>query len=82
MATWTRRETVTRTVEYVVPCGPYGAPWAEVQKALTAALADFERQHSLPDHTVPADNEIRFHPGDDEILIRFEVPEVRHANRG
>ena len=74
MADYTRREFTVRTVEYAVPCRlPWGAAWAEVQMAIDAALVDYREKHDLREDARPADDWLRIFPGDDEILIRFEV---------
>lgn len=76
MATYSRRERVTRYVEWTVPADlAWGACWNQVSNALDAALDEYRRHHGLDEHATPADNEIRFFPGDEEIVIRFEVKE-------
>ena len=76
MADFSVREYITRTVEFSVPChGTWGACWAEIDKAFTAALARYRWAHDLPDDTKAMDDWLRVFPGDDEILIRFTVEE-------
>lgn len=76
MATYTRREWSTRHVEYAVPAEqPWGACWVEVDKAIVAATVEYRQRHFIPDDALPADDWLRVYPGDDEILIRFEVEE-------
>lgn len=75
MASWERRERVTRIIEYSVPCnGLWGADWAEVDKACAAITRDYRQAHGLPDTASVSGGVIRFFPGDDQILIRFEAP--------
>lgn len=75
MATWTRREVVTRRVEYIVPAeGPYGACWAEVCKAFSAIRSDLETAGVLPELASMPDDMVRVLPGEDEILIVADLP--------
>lgn len=74
MAVYSRRERVTRHVEWTVPADlAWGACWNQVSNALDAALDDYRRLHQLPADATPADDAIRFFLGDEEIVIRFEV---------
>jgi hypothetical protein len=76
VATWSRSEHNTRHVEYRVPAEqPWGACWAQVSQAITAAMANYRELHSLPFNAPPADDWVRVFPGDGEIVIRFEVEE-------
>jgi hypothetical protein len=69
---WTRREKTVTTIEYAVPADePRGACWNQVQQALNAAV----REHSPWKNPVPADDAIRVHARDDEIVISFEKGE-------
>ncbi len=77
MATWSRRERVTRTVEYTVPCHGDGATYAEVQKAITAAHMDLTTAGRADSFGTVPDNEIRVLPGDDEILVVYTTDEIR-----
>lgn len=71
MATWSRAEKTTRTVEYTVPANePWGATWNQVQQALSAAVTEWETRHEHKMH----DDSVRVHTRDDEIVITFEVP--------
>jgi hypothetical protein len=74
MATYSRREYTTRHIEYTVPCdGLWGACWAEVDKAMQVAAREFRQVHGLSQEAALSDDALRFFPGDDEIVIRFEV---------
>lgn len=78
MATYSSREQITRHIEYVVPCdGPWGACWSEVAKALGAAENSYRQIHDIDEKTALTDDALRFFVGDDEILIRFEVKQVK-----
>jgi hypothetical protein len=77
MATYSRRERVTRTVEFTVPAQrPYGACWVEVMKAIRAAIQEF-RDLKYPNIALdvfePGDDEIRILAGDDEVIVYFEA---------
>lgn len=76
MATYSRREVVSRHIEYTVPTdGLWGACWVEVDKAIVVAAREYKERHGLPEGAAPSDDALRFFPGDDEIVIRFEVKE-------
>jgi hypothetical protein len=82
MATWSRRERVTRTVEYTVPVGGDGAAYAEIQKAITAARQDLTEAGRADSFGTIADNEIRVLPGDDEIIVAYEVDDTNTDSMG
>jgi hypothetical protein len=74
VATWERRERTVHVTEYVVPADePWGACWNQLQQAINAAIADL-RPFRLPidEHWEPADDAIRVHVGDGEIVLRIE----------
>jgi hypothetical protein len=76
MATYSRREYTTRHIEYTVPSdGLWGACWVEVDKAMVSAAREYRQVHRLPEGAALSDDALRFFPGDDEIVIRFEVKE-------
>lgn len=71
VADWSRRERQVRYIEYLVPVRTLGAPVAEMDKAFTAALREWE-QHN-PDRADPPGDWCRVLPGDEDIIIRIEV---------
>lgn len=76
MATWSRRERVTRTVEYAVPAPPpFGADWAQVFQAFHQAERELRAAGQIAEGAEPYDNQIRFQTGDDEIIISYEIRE-------
>lgn len=77
MATYSRRERITRTVEFPVPAEqPYGACWAEVWKAFNAARQELVVAGRLEKDVSPPDDMIRILPGDDEVIVCYEVEET------
>jgi len=77
MATWSRRERVTRTVEWTVPApAPFGADWAQVFQAYGQAERELRDAGRIPEGSEPSDDLIRFHVGDDEIIISYEIKEA------
>ena len=75
MATYSRREVVTRTVEFTVPAfPPYGATWAEVWKAFNAAVRELRAAGRLQQGEPPSDDMVWILPGDDEVVVRYELP--------
>ena len=70
-------ETVTRTIRrWIIPAAePWGAAAAEIGKAWRAAEQDYRHYFNLPDDQPLADNALRFHTRDDEIVISFETEE-------
>ena len=74
MAIYSRQETVTKQIDYVVPTGETGAPYTEVYKALAAAEREFRDRFHVPTDIQPADDALRVLPGDEEIVITFTVP--------
>ncbi len=74
MATYSRSERVIRRVEFHVPTyEPWGACWAEVYKAVNAAIAELRDAGIDP----PSDDQIRIHGADAEIVVAYEVPDAR-----
>lgn len=66
MASYTRRERVTRTVEFAIPVHwERGASWAEIQKAIDAAAQELGGMTGL------SDDSIWVRPGDDEIIVCY-----------
>lgn len=74
MATYSRRERVTRTVEFTVPAAPpHGACWTEVAKAVSAAVKELRDAGRIGPHDDPQDDMIRIRPGDDEVVVSYET---------
>jgi hypothetical protein len=75
MATYSRREVVTRTVEFTVPASPpYGAAWAEVWKAVTAATRELRQTGRVSADQEPSDDAIRILPGHVAEVYGRHVP--------
>ncbi len=78
MATYSRRERITRTVEFPVPAEPpYGACWAEVWKAFNAARQELVAAGLLEKDVMPPDDVIRILAGDDEVIVCYEMEEAK-----
>ena len=76
MATWSRRERVTRVVEWVVPAErPYGAPWNQVVQAINQAMGELRAAGRLGEFEEPSDDLIRVLVGDDEVIVFYESKE-------
>lgn len=73
MATHSRREVTTTRVEFIVPAkDPWGAAWADVTKAVSEAVQELrDVGRSIADDT------ISLRPGDEEIIVWYEVVEAR-----
>jgi hypothetical protein len=77
MATWSRREHVTRRTEWAVPAAPpFGACWSEVVQAIGRAERELRDAGRIPEGREPDDTQIRVLPGDDEIVIYYETKEA------
>lgn len=77
MATYSRRERVTRRIEWVIPAPPpFGADWPQVFQAFQQAERELRAVGGLPDDREPPDDLIRFLTGDDEIVIYYEIKEA------
>lgn len=82
MATYSRSQLHIERVEYHVPASaPWGACWTDVYKAVAAATAEL-REAGLIAGSVgidasqaaePADDQIQISPGDDEVIVSFEL---------
>lgn len=72
-------ETVTRTIRrWIIPAAePWGAPAAEIGKAWAIAERAYRQHYEIPDEQPLADNALRFHVRDEEIVITFETEEPR-----
>lgn len=74
MATYTRREVTTRTVEYLVPAPwPAGACWVEVYKAVNAAHQELAEAGRIGRGDEAPDSMIRIKAVDDEISVSFDL---------
>lgn len=73
MATYTSRTVTSTRREWIVPAAqPWGATAEEIEKAWTAATVAYREIHGLHDVATPGDA-LRFHVGDDEIVISFTI---------
>jgi hypothetical protein len=76
MATWSRRERVTRTVEWTVPASePWGACWSEVAQAINQATRELREAGRLGESEDPSDSLIRVKVGDEEVIVFYESKE-------
>lgn len=72
VAVWTRRETVIRRIETVLPVPAVGA---DLCQAYAAAESRYRARHKLAPDTVLPDDALTIRVTDDEVLISFEVAE-------
>lgn len=77
MATWTRRTVRSAREEWVVPTGPWGAPWQEIASAVSHAWALYREHHGLPEDAPQPGDFVRFTTRDDEIVVSFTTEEPR-----
>lgn len=72
MANYTS-ETVTRTIHrWIVPAAdPWGACIGDINAACAAACRAYREEHGLPEGSPLADDALRFHVRDEEIVIEF-----------
>lgn len=81
MSTYSRRERVTKRVEFTVPADPpWGAPWAEVMKAVRAAHTELSDQGMVSEGQDAPDDLIQIRPGDDEVIVSYEAGSSRNEN--
>lgn len=74
MATYSSRTITSTRREWIIPAAqPWGAAAAEVGKAWAVAELAYREQHNLPAEQPLHDDALRFHVGDDEIIISFTV---------
>jgi len=66
-------EIVTRTIRrWIVPAAePWGACIGDINAACAAACRAYREEHGLAEGQTLADDALRFHVGDDEIVIEF-----------
>lgn len=69
MASFSIRTTTVTTTQFIVSCGPLGAPYADVISAIRAA-SDAANNHNI---NTQNDDWLRVIPGDDEIIFEFTV---------
>ena len=76
MATHTS-ETITRTIRrWIIPAAePWGACIGDINAACAVACRAYREAHGLAEGDAISDNALRFHIGDDEIVISFETEE-------
>lgn len=78
MATYFRRERTTRRVEFVVPTpAPWGADWTQVMRAIHAAHAELVEAGRIKPGTDAPDGLIRISPGDEDVVVAFEIETVQ-----
>lgn len=81
MATYSRREVRTTRVEYFVPAdASFGACWVEVYKAVSAATQELVSLGLLEQGREPSDDAIKIRPGDDEVVVYFNL-DTAYAER-
>jgi hypothetical protein len=74
MATYTSRTVTSARREWIVPAAqPWGASIGDINAATAAACQAYREQHGIADTTPLADDALRFHTSDDEIVISFTV---------
>lgn len=68
-------ETVTRTIRrWIIPAAePWGAAAAEIGKAWAAAELAYREAHGVPLGEPLHDDALRFHLGDEAIVIEFQT---------
>ncbi len=77
MAVFSSRTVRSTRREWIVPTPrPEGMAYIEVYKAVAAAEAAYREAHGLDEQAVLADDALRVHVGDDEIVISFTVEEA------
>ena len=70
-------ETITRTIRrWIIPAAePWGACIGDISAASADACRVYREVHGLPVSEQLPDDALRFHNGDDEIVISFETEE-------
>jgi hypothetical protein len=74
VATYTT-ETVTSTVHrWIIPAAePWGACIGDINAACAAACRAYREAHGLTEGQTIADDALRFHVRDEEIVIEFQT---------
>ncbi|MCQ6250881.1 hypothetical protein [Streptomyces malaysiensis] len=76
MTTVTSRTVTSTRREWIVPAAPpWGAFLGDVRDAIAFASIAYRETHGLPKDAPLADDALRFHVGDEEIVISFTVEE-------
>ncbi len=76
MATWSREESVTRTVRWRVPAErPWGACWNQVVQAINQAMGELRAAGRLGEFEEPSDDLIGVLADDDEVIVFYESEE-------
>lgn len=76
MATYTWRTITSTRREWVVPAAqPWGACLGDIEAAVAAASMAYREAHGLDEGVTLPDDALRFHVGDDEIVISFTTEE-------
>lgn len=74
MATYSRAELHITRIEFLVPApAPWGAAWGEVFKAVRAAETELIAAGEIPEGQGPSDDQICIAPGDDSVVISYEL---------
>jgi hypothetical protein len=74
MATYTSRTVTTVRREWIVPAAnPWGACIGDINAACAAACRAYREERGLAEGEPIADDALRFHVGDEEIVISFET---------
>lgn len=72
MATYSRREVVTKRVEFIVPApAGIGCPYVEVLKAISAAENELIAQRDKG--STVYDDEIKVFVGDDAVILSIDA---------
>ncbi|MFB6805423.1 hypothetical protein [Streptomyces sp. NPDC056387] len=74
MASYTSRTVTSTRREWIVPAAqPWGAFLGDINTAIAVASLAYRKQHGLAEDARLNDDALRFHVGDDEIIISFTV---------
>ena len=74
MSTYERREITIQRVEWTVPApAPWGAPWADVTKAIGAAHQELVGLGQLAPGAEAADDAITVYPTDEGVVVTVET---------
>jgi hypothetical protein len=74
VSTLSRRERITRRVEFIVPAEPpWGACWTEIMKAIHTAHSELRQLGRIEGDRDAPDDLITVHPVDDSIIVSYEL---------
>lgn len=74
MTTVSWRTITSRRKEWMVPAAqPWGACLGDMRDGIAMASVQYRRDHDLADDAVLADDALRFHVTDDEIVISYVI---------